>query len=65
MQSNYTLTLPCVAACSESEGSQEASGRRRDRAGKDRWNEEKGSERHGGADGAQRGLAEQSHSTGN
>ncbi len=65
IQSNYTLTLSCVAACSESESSKEAGGRRRDGAGEDRWTEEKGSERHGGTDGAQRGLADQSHSTGN
>lgn len=62
--SNYTLTSSCVAAFSESESSKEAGGRRRDRAGKDRRPEEKGSERHGGTDGAQRGLAGQSHSTG-
>lgn len=65
IQSNFTLTLSCVAACSESESSKEAGGRRRDGAGEDRWTEEKGSERHGGTDGAQRRLADQSHSTGN
>lgn len=48
--SNYTSTLSCVAACSESESSKEAGRRRRDRAGKDRWTEKKGSERHGGTD---------------
>lgn len=58
-------TLSCVAACFESESSKEAGGRRRDRAGKDRWTEEKGSERHGGTDGTQGVLADQSHSTRN
>lgn len=59
-----TLTLFCVAVCFEGEGSEEAGGRRRDRAGKDRWSEEKSSERHGGADGVQRRLADQSHCSG-
>lgn len=57
------ITVSCVAACSESESSKETGGRGRDRAGKDRCTEEKDSERHGGTDGTQGGLAGQSNST--
>lgn len=63
-QLNYTA-LCRVAAGSESESSEEAGGRRRDGAGEDRRAEEEGPERHGGADGAQRGAADQSRSPGN
>lgn len=51
----------CLAAFSQSEGSEETGGRRRDGVGEDRHAEEEGSERLGGADGAERSLAGTGH----